>query len=401
MKVPPLPSDRNATGRTFDDQERAYLMQVMDSGTLICTSGTHAKAFEDDLAKVFGAPFALTCSSGSAAVHTAVAAVDPEPGDEIITTPITDMGALTAILYQGAIPIFADVDPVTLNVTPETIRARITPRTKAIIATHLFGNPCDMDGILSVAHQHDLPVIEDAAQALLAKVGEKYAGTIGNIGCFSLQQSKHITTGEGGFILVHKEELRRRMFLFINKAWPYNEPNPDHEFLAPNYRMTDLQGAVGRAQLAKLQGVVERRQTTAARFVEELADIKGLTLPQAAPGSVHAFWKMPLIVDSTKIAGGVDAVSAKLNAMGVMNAPHYVKKPAYQCRIFSERRTFGNSQFPWSFREQQDGTKIVYDDRDFPGAIQGLRDVLVLNWNELYTDEHVTALIAAVREACR
>ncbi|NUN13202.1 MAG: DegT/DnrJ/EryC1/StrS family aminotransferase [Myxococcales bacterium] len=401
MKVPPLPSDRNATGRTFDEQERAYLMQVMDSGTLICTSGTHAKAFEEDLAKVFGAKFALSCSSGSAAVHTAVAAVDPEPGDEIITTPITDMGALTAILYQGAIPIFADVDPVTLNVTPETIRARITPRTKAIIATHLFGNPCDMDGILAIAQQHDLPVIEDAAQALLAKVGDKYTGTIGNIGCFSLQQSKHITTGEGGFILVQKEELRRRMFLFINKAWPYNEPNPDHEFLAPNYRMTDLQGAVGRGQIAKLHDVVAKRQASAARFVEELADIDGLTLPKAAQGSVHAFWKMPLIIDSSKIDGGVDAVSAKLNAMGVMNAPHYVKKPAYQCRIFAERRTFGNSQFPWSYREQQDGTKIVYDDADFPGAIQGLRDVLVLNWNELYTDSHVSALISAVREACR
>src|SRR6185369_1903172 len=167
----------------------------------------------------FGAQFSRAVTSGTAAVHTAVAAIDPEPGDEIITTSITDMGGIAPILYQGAIPIFADVDPVTLNVTPEAIAARVTKRTRAIIATHLFGNPCDMTGIMRVADKAGIPVIEDCAQAFLATDQDRLVGTIGAIGAFSLQQGKHMTTGEGGIVVTKDPKLARWMILFSDKAW--------------------------------------------------------------------------------------------------------------------------------------------------------------------------------------
>ena len=194
----PLPSDANSSGRNFGSEELELLQQVLESGTLNCTRGTWVKRFETEFGERYGVSYVRCVTSGTAAIHTAVAAVDPEPGDEIITTPITDMGAITPILYQGAIPIFADVDPLTYNVTAETIAPRITERTRAIIVTPLFGNPCDMDPILELARQRGIPVIEDAAQAFFAEYRGRRTGTMGDIGCFSLQQGKHMTTGEGG-----------------------------------------------------------------------------------------------------------------------------------------------------------------------------------------------------------
>ena len=160
-----LPSDQDATGRTFDQVELDYLRQALDSGVLTSTKGYFTKTFEKEFAELLGAKHARACASGTAAIHIAIAAIDPEPGDEIITTSITDMGALTPIIYQGAIPVFADVDPISLNVTGATIAAKISPKTKAIIVTHLFGNPAPMGEIMEVANKAGIPVVEDTAQA--------------------------------------------------------------------------------------------------------------------------------------------------------------------------------------------------------------------------------------------
>ncbi len=196
-----LPSDQDATGRTFGEAELAMLTEVMRRGTLTSTKGDFVNTLERDFAKLLGVKHAYACASGSAAIHTAIAALDPNPGDEFITTSITDMGALAPILYQGAIPVFADVDERTYNVTARTIEAALSERTKAIIVTHLFGNPCEMSEIMELARAHNLPVIEDCAQSFLATDGGQRVGAIGAIGCFSLQQGKHITTGEGGFVV--------------------------------------------------------------------------------------------------------------------------------------------------------------------------------------------------------
>jgi dTDP-4-amino-4,6-dideoxygalactose transaminase len=172
-----LPSDADCTGRNFGQEELDLLKRVIECGTLNCTKGTIVKEFEENFKEKLGVEFCRTTTSGTASIHTAIAGIDPEPGDEFITTPITDMGALTPIIYQAAVPIFADVDPLTYNVTAGTIAPKITRRTKAIIVTHLFGNPCDMDPIMELAKQHDLPVIEDACQAYLTEYKGKLIGT--------------------------------------------------------------------------------------------------------------------------------------------------------------------------------------------------------------------------------
>jgi dTDP-4-amino-4,6-dideoxygalactose transaminase len=394
-----LPSDADASGRDLGDAELALLREVIDSGTLNCTRGTQVNAFEAAFAARYGVPAARAVSSGTAAIHTAIAAIDPEPGDEIITTPITDMGAIAPILYQQAIPIFADVDPVTLNLTAQSVAARIGPRTRAIIATHLFGNPCDIAGIRRVAGA--IPVIEDCAQAYLATVGGQLVGTFGALGAFSLQQGKHMTSGEGGVVISADAALARRARLFSDKAWGYGDPEPDHYFLALNYRMTDLQGAVARAQLGKLDAVVASRQRSAARLTALLERSDGLTLPRAAAGATHVYWKYPLLVDPAVVRGGADALGARLKARGVACAPRYIQKPAFACRVLRERQTYGASRCPWSCRERAGGAAVTYDAADYPGTRQGLERVVVLPWNERYTDAHVDFIAAAVRGAVR
>ncbi len=251
-----LPSDQDISGRTFGAEEIAAITEVLQSGVLITTKGKYGKMLEQNFAERLGVKYAYACNSGSAAVHTAIAAINPNPGDEIVTTSITDMGALTPIMFQGAIPVFADVCPKTLNVTAQTIEAVLSERTKAIIVTHLFGNPCVMSEIMELADARGIPVIEDTAQSPLATVDGRYVGTIGQIGAFSFQQGKHLTTGEGGIVVTNDDEMARRMYLFINKAWGYGDPNPDHYFSSLNYRMTELQAALAVEQLKKLDACV-------------------------------------------------------------------------------------------------------------------------------------------------
>ena len=336
------------------------------------------------------------CSSGTAALHTAIAAIDPEPGDEIITTSITDMGALTPMLYQGAIPVFADVDSRTYNVTAETIEQVLSHRTKAIMVTHLFGNPCEMGPIMDLARAREIPVIEDCAQAFGATVGGQQVGTIGDIGCFSLQQGKHITTGEGGVVVTNNDDLGRRSFLFINKAWGYGDQNPDHYFLALNYRMNELSGAVAAAQLDKLDGSISQRVAMAELFTEKLEGIEGIGISPVADDAVATYWKYSVDVDPNVIEGGTVALGAALKERGIFCAPRYIQKPAFQCAVFKNQKTFGNSRFPFSMALPD---AVDYTDHKFQGTFAALARILVLPWNEKYTEEDVAHIATHVREA--
>jgi perosamine synthetase len=391
-----LPSDQDASGRTLGEEEIALVSEAIRSGTLTSTKGTFVKTLEKRFAEMLGVKYAYACSSGSGAVHTAIAAIDPEPGDEIITTSITDMGALTPILYQGAIPVFADVDPKTWNVTAETIEKCISDRTKAIIVTHLFGNPCDMTAIMELANSRGIPVIEDCAQSFLATHADQPVGTIGKIGCFSLQQGKHITTGEGGIVTTNDDALARRMFLFINKAFGYGDPNPDHYFIALNGRMCELQGAVAVAQLSKLWGCVEHRRIAAKKMTQKLQGLAGIETPYCDERNTHVFWKYCLRVNSNIVPDGAVGLAKKLKERGIFSAPRYIQKPAFQCMIFEQQRTFGNSRFPFTLARPE---AVDYSPEKFPGTFAGLEAVLVLPWNEAYTDEHIDYIATAIHES--
>ncbi len=376
------------------DEEILKLSQVIESGTLTSTKGECVKSLEKKFAQLMGATHCTASSHGTAALHTAIAAVDPEPGDEIITTSITDMGALTPILYQSAIPFFADVDPYTYNVTAETIEKVISPRTKAIMVTHLFGNPCQMNEIMELARAKNIAVIEDCAQCFGAEYQGQKLGTIGDIGCFSLQQGKHITAGEGGLCISNNADYARRMYLFVNKAWGYGDPNPDHYFLAPNYRMNELTGAVALAQLEKLDEFVARRVAIAAAWDEAFQDLPGVSPPRVHPGNKHTYWKYSLRVDSSKLNGGLDAFAKRLKEQGVFCAPRYIVKPAFECQVIRDQRTFGESRFPFTLARPE---AVDYSREKYAGTYEALATVLVLPLNERYTAAHVEGVANVVR----
>jgi len=393
-----LPSDQDATGRDLGEEELAYLKEAVLSGTLTSTKGQMVPAFEKEFAERYGVPFCAALSSGTAAIHTALAALDLEPGDEVLTTPVTDMGAITPILYQGLIPVFADIDPRSYNLTAETLRRRISPKTKAVIVTHLFGNPCDMAPIMELAVKHGLKVIEDCAQSFLASYRGRLTGTIGDIGAFSLQQGKHMTTGEGGMVITKDPDLAGRMRLFVNKAWGYGDPRPDHYFLALNYRLSELQGAVARAQLKKLDANVKRRREAAGRMDKVLSGVPGLGLPAPPPDSTHVYWKYCLDV-TPELHPDVAELAAVLKKSGIFSAPRYIQKPAFRCRVLKDAVTFGSSHAPLP-----GGHYRLWRDEErcremFPGTYRALFRMLVLPWNEFYTGEHVDFISKNIKDA--
>jgi dTDP-4-amino-4,6-dideoxygalactose transaminase len=390
-----LPSDQAASGRSLGNEELALLAEVLERGILTSTRGTCVRELEENFAEMLGVPYVVACSSGSAAMHAAIAAIDPEPGEEFITTPITDMGAIAPILAQGAIPVFADVDPATCNVAADTIDARMSGRTRGIIATHLFGNPCDMAPVMALASRQGVPVIEDCAQAYLARDAGRLAGTIGDIAIFSLQQGKHMTCGEGGLVATRDAALAHRVRLFVNKGWDYGSPTPDHGFLAPNYRMSELQGAVALAQLRKLPRMVEQRRLRARALSAALTGIPGLALPAVRPGAEHAYWRYALRVDARVLGADAVQLGARLAERGISANARYIRKPAFECALFREQKTFGRSR--WPFTLARPGA-IDHDPGRFPGAYAALADIVVLPWNERLTAEDVEALAQEIRE---
>ena len=394
---PRFPSDQDASGRLLGDEEVALVTEAIRGGTLTSTKGRFVRRFTEEFAALIGAAHASACGSGTAAIHAAIAAIDPEPGDEIVTSPVTDMGAITPILYQTAIPVFADVDPRTGNVTAEAIERVLSARTRAIVVTHLFGNPAEMGPILDLAERRGIPVIEDCAQAYGATSDGRPLGTLGAMGCFSLQQGKHITTGEGGVVVTDDPKLARRARLFIDKAWGYGDDRPDHYFAALNGRMSELQGAVALAQLGKLSRSVDQRQRMAVRLSAALAQVRGVEIVPIPANGTASFWKYALLVSDE--LGGPDALAASLRAGDVASAPRYIQKPAFDCAVIRDQRTFGRSRFPFTLARPE---AVDYAPERYRGVHDFLRRVLVLPWNERLAEahiDHIAARIAAFAEA--
>lgn len=396
-----LPSDGDASGRTLGLEECELAAQAIRSGTLNSTKGTFVARFEQAFAARMQRPHAIACASGSAAVHCAINALQLRPGDEVITTPITDMGALTPIVYEGGVPVFADVDPISINVTAATIERQITDRTRAIVVTHLFGLSCDMPPILELAKRRNLVVIEDMAQAFLAETAQGLCGTFGHIACWSLQQGKHMTTGEGGVVATADPQLARRVFLFVNKAWGYGDARPDHYFPALNYRLTELQGAVAVAQLQKLDWVVQRRREVAAAISQGLAGTAGLTLPQDPAGGRHSWWKYAFFVDPERVRGGAVELGKRMKERGVFCVPRYIQKPAFECQLFADFHASPVTALPLSANPRAQAPQPLFHRRDYPGTVQALERVIVLPINELYTQEHVDYVVEVIRSESR
>lgn len=320
--------------QSITEEDIQAVVDVLRSDYL--TTGPTVASFEKAVADYVGAKYAVAISNGTAALHAACFAAGIQPGDEVITTPITFAASANCALYCGATPVFADIDPVTYNISPEDIERKITSKTKAIIPVHYTGQPCEMDKIYEIAHKHNLVVIQDAAHAL----GADYKGTkIGNfegMTTFSFHPVKHITTGEGGMIVTNDENYYKKLVLFRSHgitrdesqmtknegAWYYQQLA-----LGYNYRITDIQCGLGISQLKRLDQFVARRRELVSRYNEAFKDVKGITIPYMKDGC-NSSWHLYVIqVNNRK------EVFDKLRESGIGVNVHYIpvyKHPYYQ-----------------------------------------------------------------------
>lgn len=272
--------------QTIEQDDIQAVVDVLKSDFL--TTGPKIAEFEQTVADYVGAKYAVAISNGTSALHAACFAAGIGPGDEVITTPLTFAASANCVLYCGGTPVFADVDPKTYNIDPEDIRRKITDRTKAIIAVHLAGQPCDMDAIHSIAREHGLIVIEDGAHALGSVYKGKKVGSMSDMTTFSFHPVKPITTGEGGMIVTDNEDFYKKMILFRSHGitrddsmmtrndgpWFYQQFD-----LGYNYRITDIQCALGCSQMKKLDRFLARRKEIVARYNEAFADCDNIITP--------------------------------------------------------------------------------------------------------------------------
>ncbi|NCO34330.1 MAG: DegT/DnrJ/EryC1/StrS family aminotransferase [Armatimonadetes bacterium] len=297
--------------RCFGKQEIAYLTEVIDSQELWRgAKGNFVYRFEQAFGKHLGRQYVLGVASGTCANETALAGLGLQPGDEVICPSTAPIFVSLPVVSIGCVPVFAEVDPRTLIISPEGIEERITEKTRAVVVVHLFGQPAPMDEILAVTRKHNLNVVEDCAQAFDCHYKGRKAGTLGDATCFSLQQSKHITSGEGGIVATDDAETYKRMVLFATAgmAWyQYDLDKPTAEPLAGlrtrghyafghNYRMSELQGAVALAQLEKIDALSAQRQALVDIIEGELRDVAGVDLAFRYPDTRPNYWAYPLRV---------------------------------------------------------------------------------------------------------
>ncbi len=277
----------------LDGRERAYVDDCIDTNW-VSSMGDYIPRFEGAFAKICQAPYAVACSSGTAAIHLALETLDIGPGDEVIIPSFTLIVSANMVCLTGATPVLVDVDPDTWCIDPALIEARITPRTKAIMGVHMYGHPCDMEPILAVARRHKLFVVEDAAQAHGAKYRGQAVGAIGDVGAFSFYANKIITTGEGGMLVTRHQAIAERAALLRNQA--FEEERFLHHHVGFNYRMTNIQAALGVAQCERLEEKIRRKRQIAAIYDELLVDEDDLQRPAAAAGCEPVYWMYGLVL---------------------------------------------------------------------------------------------------------
>jgi perosamine synthetase len=378
---------------TFGPPELINLTRVILSRNLSCTGGRMVPALEEAFAQYYGSPHAVASTSGTAAVHVALGALNPEPGDEVITTPMTDMGTVIPILASNCLPIFADIDPVTGNLTAESIACKITPRTRAVILVHLFGRPADLAGITDLLRRRGIPLIEDCAQAHGAEYQGRKVGTFGDFGCFSLQQSKQITCGDGGVTLVNRSDLAERAALFVDKGWDRKRGARAHLFLGMNYRMTELQGAVALAQLHRLPGMIRARRAMADRLTRHLQRVPGVLPPPEHEGVLPSWWMYAFRIAEDVLGVSPDAFAEAVMTEGVPLRRTYLPAPIFEFDVLKDQRTYGQSRYPFGAYPYEQAELV-----DFPGYQKFTQRLLFLGWSHHVRERHVEGIAAAVRK---
>lgn len=383
--------------------------QVIESGVLSrflgawhedFYGGPKVREFEQASAAYFGVKHAVTVNSATSGLIAAVGAIGIEPGDEVIVSPWTMCASATAILHWNAIPVFADIEPETFNLDPKSVEANITPYTKAIMAVDIFGHSADMDALMAIAAKHGLKVISDASQAPGALYMDGYAGTQAHVGIYSLNYHKHIHTGEGGIVVTNDDDTCERLQLIRNHAEAVvggkgvsNLAN----MVGYNFRLGEIECAIGIEQLKKLNKLVASRQHTAERLTVGLQGLMGLRTPVIKPNCTHAYYIYPMVLDVDSLGVSHERLCEALTAEGVEGlSPRYVN--LHMLPMYQQKMAYGSRGFPWT-------SGICRRDVDYSHGIcpvaEELQEKSYLGFamclNDL-SDEEVDLIVSAFRK---
>lgn len=365
-------------------EEKEALNAVIDSKYL--AEGPVARDFEKRFSEFVGSKYAIVTSNGTTALHLALEASGIKPGDEIITTPFTFIASSNSILFNGAIPIFADIDPETYNIDPEKVEEKITKKTKAILPVHIFGNPCDMKALTDIATDHDLLILEDACQSHGSYFDGKHTGTIGEVGCFSFYASKNLPFGEGGAIVTDNEELKDEILCIRNHG---RTPKGGyfHTKIGYNYRTSNIHAAIGVEQIKKLPAMLEARKRNANILLKELSDLDGFAMQKIYDKAQHGWYIAAGRTDKKDLPVSKVIEELKANNIGsrqIYNVPSY-KQPAY---------TDINNYYYWSeFIKFPDYSKV-----SCPVAERVGKDHFQIPINPGVSEEDMQHIVATLRK---
>lgn len=380
----------------FGEPERERLEAMLGQDTLFYWKGPQTQLFVERFQQICPLKHVMTCSSGTAALHIAVAACGIGPGDEVITAPVTDIGTVIGVIYQMGVPVFADLNPTTYNLDPADVERRITPKTKAIIAVHLAGNPCELDALKAIADKHNLILIEDCAQAWGATYRGKPIGSVGHIACWSLQNSKHITTGDGGVVASNDERFGPRLQWFGDKGFDRLKPGP-FEFFSTNYRMSETQAAVGAGQLTRLEDIIAARSRLGNLLSARIADIKGVT-----PHNVHAddrcsYWFYMLRMAPEAFRCDRAQFVKALSAEGVQASAGYIPVTLHHNPVFLNHGFFAGK---WPVKDLG-LTTMDFTKHETPEAEAILKTGIRVTVHEAMTEPYIEEVAQAIRKVAR
>lgn len=316
---------------SFTQEEADAVSRVLLSNKVNYWTGQEGREFEREFAAFAGTQYAIAVGNGTLALDLALKGLGIGVGDEVVVTPRTFLASATAVINAGATPVFADVDPDTQNITPDTVAAVLTPKTKAVVCVHLAGWPCEMDGFMALAEQHGLFIVEDCAQAHGATYKGKPVGGLGHVGCWSFCQDKIMSTGgEGGMVTCNDRDLWSRMWSFKDhgKSWAavYEREHPPgfrwlHESVGTNWRLTEMQSAIGRIQLQRMPDWTTARQANCRAIWETAASLPGLRVPEVPEGIGHAGYKCYVFVDEQSVDDVAEERDRIMSAMVAEGVP--------------------------------------------------------------------------------
>ncbi len=397
IRTSPMPPRIQVDQRELDAVTRLFRDRMTEGGAFDRYDGPEVDTYERDLADYFGVDWVTCVSAGTAAIHSAIGALDLEPGTEVIVSSFTDPGSVMPLLFQQLVPVFVEHDFDTFLMSPDAIRAAITPHTGAIIVAQLHGYVADMAAIRAIAADHGgLPIIGDVSQAHGSTVDGSRSAPFGDIGAMSLMSGKHMVAGgQGGMVATNQENVYWAAKRFADRGKPFGLPaGTTNVTIGLNYRMHELEAAMGRVQLQKLDDQIARRRAALAGVHDGIADLAPSLRPvRALPGVEINPWSALFLVEDDAIRVTNTEFAAAMVAEGIPMSAGYRNAINYGLQYWRERKTFGQSQFPWG--HELGGRLIEWREYDFPIVEKLARSLLLLEIHECWTDREAADTAAA------